>query len=1011
MSYILCRWLNTKLRLSRVVEPKTFARDFSNGYLIGEILHKYNLQTDFDTFSKDDNKSSKANNFSRLRTTLQMIEISLDETTVQELMEGNQGAASHLIYMLYVALEQKNKIIGGSLESLMPKASSAYRCKKEQDLYSERLHRGFDSADTNPGQISQPIQDEDQQLNLKLMEADAAQHKKPLPVKDNTKGRMNVTTIVQKAKALQKKKEEQRRREKQAQVQNEIQKFEENTKLTISAISEFSLEEPKSEADYAKDIESKQHLNSEYIEQIRQRLKENVFTQKQRERRAAQFLVEQSKARKTEQDEQIEESLVKRLTRQTIKEKHLVSELLHIRLQKEVMIKNNLMRQQQFHQRREKDFQEALDREALLARQEKLTPAAEIQRKLDMCNKLAAERKQKRYMKHFNICKVVMGQIVDLATKAGDYRLHTASIIPEKQMKEWKEFLLSGLPLYETVQDEKEENNQLDSVEFLKQDVLDKLDYEEYEKMIGEWAQPEEAQQTKIPSTKSSIFDHVIVQMRNIVHPTPAFPPFILKACVLGKSCSGKTTCLDKIAQAHGFYILSINKLVEEVLNAYHSKDVISDQQSNSHTKDDQESTDTKSFQLTKWALLGEAADKVMTEGKPLSNELLVDIITEAIRHLPAYSGWILDGFPVNISQAHLIEKALGGSDEKVGKVSDSLNDPAKISAPVLDLALILDVSDDCVTSRTAKQTDENKLAEISSRVAAFEDTWPQLEEWFGTKQNILVHVNADVDEEELFKAVESILQPVNQPTGGPESSFNHDQPLSIVDEQLPADLLEELWSISDTRREENEQKIAHVKEDGWLVDCTDVLLQHHSTLIQVEVERFQAILSILQTYYLSMCEQIMPGNSLGVQEECMQSKIRPDEKAAKVLAESPLFDREAREPKDKEEINPCPSTDRNRDATKVRIALIKIHGLKMVDCLQSRLDKMKNTMEELVKEQFMVEIKSVQRRAAVRDRASGLVPLFKKGDSKVCSNSRGIIPLSLPDKVYARDWRGESGQ
>lgn len=33
-------------------EPKTLAKNFSNGYLIGEVLHKYRLQTDFTMFTK-----------------------------------------------------------------------------------------------------------------------------------------------------------------------------------------------------------------------------------------------------------------------------------------------------------------------------------------------------------------------------------------------------------------------------------------------------------------------------------------------------------------------------------------------------------------------------------------------------------------------------------------------------------------------------------------------------------------------------------------------------------------------------------------------------------------------------------------------------------------------------------------------------------------------------------------------------------------------------------------------
>lgn len=47
------------------------------------------------------------------------------------------------------------------------------------------------------------------------------------------------------------------------------------------------------------------------------------------------------------------------------------------------------------------------------------------------------------------------------------------------------------------------------------------------------------------------------------------------------------------------------------------------------------------------------------------------------------------------------------------------------------------------------------------SRITAFHDTWPKLEKWFGGKQNILVRIDADVDEEELNKRVESVLEHV----------------------------------------------------------------------------------------------------------------------------------------------------------------------------------------------------------------------------------------------------------
>lgn len=48
MSELIRSWLNDEVQLSRPVVD--FERDFSNGYLIGELLTKFNQQMDFNFF-------------------------------------------------------------------------------------------------------------------------------------------------------------------------------------------------------------------------------------------------------------------------------------------------------------------------------------------------------------------------------------------------------------------------------------------------------------------------------------------------------------------------------------------------------------------------------------------------------------------------------------------------------------------------------------------------------------------------------------------------------------------------------------------------------------------------------------------------------------------------------------------------------------------------------------------------------------------------------------------------
>ncbi len=87
-------------------------------------------------------------------------------------------------------------------------------------------------------------------------------------------------------------------------------------------------------------------------------------------------------------------------------------------------------------------------------------------------------------------------------------------------------------------------------------------------------------------------------------------------------------------------------------------------------------------------------------------------------RNIPADSGWILDGFPVDISQAQMLEKALNGTEPDQAETkthSNSATDkntPKDLPppSPALDLVVLLDVSDEQVLERAAHQAGELAL-------------------------------------------------------------------------------------------------------------------------------------------------------------------------------------------------------------------------------------------------------------------------------------------------------------
>ncbi|XP_074852065.1 sperm flagellar protein 2-like [Carettochelys insculpta] len=365
--------------------------------------------------------------------------------------------------------------------------------------------------------------------------------------------------------------------------------------------------------------------------------------------------------------------------------------------------------------------------------------------------------------------------------------------------------------------------------------------------MTGEWCPPEEHNGSK-PSPNNNILGHVVHRLVDIVYPPkpetprPVFPPFPIQGCVLGKLFSGKSTCVKFLQEACNIQVLSIDTLVQDSIKAFHenemkseinlipqeaeesgkqnevlmrlsstSASVVSETMPKSIPLDETKgvgldrkeysyqevkSSEDEVSKLSFRARLGAASEQLLKKGKNIPDELLVDIMVEAIRRIPEEKGWIMDGFPMTINQAKLLEKTLTGNDpdkaetkDEKSKKSSLVIDPANpkgpsFSSPAFDFALLLDISDTTVLERVAGMKDKSSSSQIpledsdqvsdfeieerekinfvrdqiQHRIAGFIDNWPKLEKWFSVQQNILVKVNGETEKNLLCKRIKELL-------------------------------------------------------------------------------------------------------------------------------------------------------------------------------------------------------------------------------------------------------------
>uniref|UniRef100_A0A2K6GFA0 Sperm flagellar 2 n=1 Tax=Propithecus coquereli TaxID=379532 RepID=A0A2K6GFA0_PROCO len=584
----------------------------------------------------------------------------------------------------------------------------------------------------------------------------------------------NCTLKALEAQKMMKKKKEAE------DVANEIKKFEALIKKDLQAKESASKTSLDTAGQTTTDLLNT-YSDDDYIKKIQKRLEEDAFAREQREKRRRRLLMDQLIAHEAQEEAYREEQLIHRLMRQSQQERRIAVQLMHVRHEKEVLWQNRIFREKQYEERRLKEFQDALDREAALAKQAKIDFEEQILREKKVHEQIAMERAQALYKKHYSICGEILDQILDLSTKVADYRMLTNNMIPYKFMHDWKELFFNGKPIYEqaSVKPLPANPSAEQLVELEKRDLLDSNDFEEYKNMVGEWALPEEMVDN-LPPSNNCILGHVLHRLfekslpPHLESTVPEFPSSAVKGCLLGKTFSGKTTVLKSLQKDFPIQMLSIDTLVQEAIQAFHDNERVSEalpiqkedeegalpvlQEDSKENQDPQkvfsaglvsdevlpetEGTDTNKtpkaeevkssdnvFKLTVRAQLGAKSEQLLKKGKSIPDTLLVDIMVNAINEIPVSQGWVLDGFPMTLNQAQLLEEALTGRsrnliemERKKAQISTLVVDPttskeAPLPPPAFDFVVLLDISDISLLSRM-----NDVIAEEFSHKIAHED-------------------------------------------------------------------------------------------------------------------------------------------------------------------------------------------------------------------------------------------------------------------------------------------------
>uniref|UniRef100_A0A7S1DS89 Calponin-homology (CH) domain-containing protein n=1 Tax=Hemiselmis andersenii TaxID=464988 RepID=A0A7S1DS89_HEMAN len=546
---IIKRWLSDDIGVTIDPSDGGIERDFANGFAFALVMKHYNIQPDFDKFVNKHNPDVKLANFQRLQPSFRALNIRFDSHTANQLMTEEPGCAAALLGKLKVALDMptgsKTRASTGKSSqkgstSLLLQTNRLASKEKFRDMEEQTFDKTLrlKTADPKEYRMSHQLRafEEEairQQYNAELGDAQARleyeTHLADSREAQRAKSKENRAYLddwerqgwVNHAKNQAAKKERERRdlrvelsqqekaRRKRAmesdtaadEVVHGIDHFEESLRriqdqtdadVPDDVLAQTSTETPDQFlAALTSKVPSGAALKKEselYMKKVQERRGEEALARKERDRRRRRVLVEQMRTHKDMEVKRREAMLSEKISRQSTEEQR-IAEKLHAALEeKEVMRQARLRREQRYIALRQQQYVEvsAADaRKYALMREDYQAQLANNRATLE-----EMERKEKaaRSQKHYNACRGIADQIVDLAVKVCHYRAVTDSaLVPPKQWREWAALFTAGMSLFPDDLVEEEEEKLPEEVD-VQAVLVDKRDYCAYVELVSEWA-------------------------------------------------------------------------------------------------------------------------------------------------------------------------------------------------------------------------------------------------------------------------------------------------------------------------------------------------------------------------------------------------------------------------------------------------------------------------------------------------------------------------------------------
>mmetsp|Transcript_35241 Transcript_35241/g.78424 ORF Transcript_35241/g.78424 Transcript_35241/m.78424 type:complete len:1824 (+) Transcript_35241:146-5617(+) len=482
-----------------------------------------------------------------------------------------------------------------------------------------------------------------------------------------------------------------------------------------------------------------------YMAGVKAQRGEDLATKKEREARRRRMVVEQQEAAaRTERNAQAE-ALVAALARQSNEEQRLAGRLWQLRQEKEVMRENRVLREQQYQERREKDWEETLRRELELHRSLKEQYETEAKLEMDAWRAAQQAHADAKARKHAQMCEEIAWQVVMIAERAAQYRETTGAMVPIHEYRRWLAMFKAGdVTLGAPVIKSSEEDQQTLGID----PALAKAAAEDYMECVGEFERPEDkggpiGSNAHLGKAVADLADACRHKIAPGDLPQLDFP---LRLAIVGAPFSGKTLMAQELSRRFKIRLLDPEALVAEAIKAAEAYRATLPAPTQQPTiPEGAEGGEEGGEQASGPAVppppplaeLGLRAQAALAEGSDVPDEVLVALVVNGMQESATWTpppeldakgkpkpppkpakgapppepvkpqGFVVDGFPRTEYQSELLERALTGlnldEEKEVVAAASRLAPPPLEAVPQterllrsgLDAVIVLGLSDE----------------------------------------------------------------------------------------------------------------------------------------------------------------------------------------------------------------------------------------------------------------------------------------------------------------------------